>query len=368
VHQTSSGCLSPIRIGLQSSRAVSCALNGGEIVAVASGGSSSSYSYSLNNGPFDNTTGIFTGLAAGSYLITARQGDCLASSVFEVAPLTAPSFTGTSASATSINLSWSSVAGAVSYTLRYRVLGSTNWNEIGNQSSPATVSNLAPATTYEFSVNAICSGGIASSWSNPIGLQTNPDNNCSAPRGVSITNVGATTATVNWLAPATSGVCYVLSFGPINSDPATWQNTLLPFGASSTNLSGLTPGLQYGVIMRTNCALCSATTGTRSAPSDLATFTTLSAKQGGTEVEPLQLQVYPNPSNGQFALDITLPFGEITSLEISDMGGRVIFERKFEAEAGKLIMPIDLSETGAGIYLLRVRQGNSAQSVKVIVN
>jgi chitodextrinase len=367
IHQTSSGCLSPIRIGLRSSSAVSCANNGGEIIAVASGGSSSNYLYSLNNGPFDNTTGIFTGLAAGSYLITVRQGDCVASSVFEVAPLTAPSFTSTSASATSMTLSWSSVPGAASYTLRYRVLGSNIWNEIGNQSSPATVSNLAPSTTYEFSVNAVCPSGITSNWSNPIGLPTNADNNCGAPRGVSITNVSATTATVNWSAPATSGVCYVLSFGPMSSDPATWQNLLLPFGASSANLSGLMPGVPYGVIMRTNCALCSATSGTRSAPSDLAAFTT-SARQGAIGAESLELQVYPNPSNGQFSLDMNLPQGEITSLQITDMGGRVIFERQFEAEEGKVVMPIDLSESGSGIYLLRLRYGYHSQSVKVIVN
>ncbi|MDW8159784.1 MAG: fibronectin type III domain-containing protein [Bacteroidia bacterium] len=366
-HQTSSGCNAPIRIGVERNSPVSCMHNGGEIVVVASGGTEGEYLYSINNGPFDNTTGIFRGLAAGTYVISARRGECVASTTVEVAPLAAPVITTTAVTSTSMTLSWNAIPGAVSYNLRYRLVGSSTWNELGNQTSPVTIGNLSPATNYEFSVKAVCSGGITSQWSTPTTIQTSTENSCGAPTAIRVSNITPTSATVSWQAPTTSGVCYVLSYGPATQDPSTWRSILVPFGVTTTNLTGLMPGSQYGVVMRTNCALCSASSGTRSEWSNIVNFA-LPAKQG-TEAAEIELQVYPNPNNGVFVVEAAEFTSPRVLLHIWDVQGKLVFEQEVDHTSGsKLIVPIDLSNASPGVYLLQVQDGATKQNVRIVVN
>jgi hypothetical protein len=56
-----------------SATSATCGVNNGAIIAVASGGSGGGYQYSLNGTSF-NTTGSFSGLNSGTYVITVKDG------------------------------------------------------------------------------------------------------------------------------------------------------------------------------------------------------------------------------------------------------------------------------------------------------
>ncbi|MCS6933550.1 MAG: N-acetylmuramoyl-L-alanine amidase [Chitinophagales bacterium] len=61
----------------------------------------------------------------------------------------------TSSSAT---LNWSSVSGAVSYNIQYKTTTSTTWITTTSTTNTKTISGLSHSTTYQFKVQAVCSG------------------------------------------------------------------------------------------------------------------------------------------------------------------------------------------------------------------
>lgn len=79
-----------------------------------------------------------------------------------VAPCTATSGLG-SASVTenSATLTWSQVSEAISYNVRYRATGSSNWTTGTSSSINLAVSGLSSSTQYEFQIQTVCASNSA---------------------------------------------------------------------------------------------------------------------------------------------------------------------------------------------------------------
>ena len=71
----------------------------------------------------------------------------------------------TGITATSALLNWTAVTGAISYTIQYRVPGTTAWAYTTSTINSKTISGLTPTTTYEFQVQAMCSATDSSGYS-----------------------------------------------------------------------------------------------------------------------------------------------------------------------------------------------------------
>ncbi|MBX7107936.1 MAG: aryl-sulfate sulfotransferase [Chitinophagales bacterium] len=65
----------------------------------------------------------------------------------------------------SAKVSWPDVSNAVSYDIQYRKLGTSNWKLKNNTDPKKILSNLKPATTYEYQVMVHCQNGYGSDWS-----------------------------------------------------------------------------------------------------------------------------------------------------------------------------------------------------------
>jgi len=79
------------------------------------------------------------------------------------------------------------------------------------------------------------------------------------------------------------------------------------------------------------------------------------------------LEVYPNPSQGIFKLSGTAqsPYLQYKVLNIS---GQTLFQQQFNLQVGEGIeQKIDLSQAGAGIYLLQIQHGNQQELIKLVV-
>ncbi len=76
---------------------------------------------------------------------------------------------------TSAEISWSPVANAVKYRVRYRVLGTNQWSAVGTTNTFKVLSNLLPETTYQYRVRTICADE-RSPWSNISLFTTENDN------------------------------------------------------------------------------------------------------------------------------------------------------------------------------------------------
>lgn len=75
--------------------------------------------------------------------------------------------------------------------------------------------------------------------------------------------------------------------------------------------------------------------------------------------------VFPNPSNGIFNLQATLPNSLTTHISISDMTGRIVWQQTINT-VGSYTTPINLSAQTAGIYWLQI-ESNGERYVQKIV-
>ena len=79
-----------------------------------------------------------------------------------------------------------------------------------------------------------------------------------------------------------------------------------------------------------------------------------------SNIQPLQLQdvrMYPNPTDGVFALSFNLQPGPLT-VAITDINGKVIYNEINENTAGSYVRDIDLKGVPQGNYVLTVTQGD----------
>jgi nucleoid-associated protein YgaU len=74
------------------------------------------------------------------------------------------------------------------------------------------------------------------------------------------------------------------------------------------------------------------------------------------------VNVYPNPSNGQFNVQLSGATSEAVNVRVLDAQGRYI---KAVRSAGNGVITLG-SDLKAGAYLLEVRQGNNVKVTRVL--
>ncbi|POR20748.1 hypothetical protein BWK58_13605 [Flavobacterium columnare] len=79
-----------------------------------------------------------------------------------------------------------------------------------------------------------------------------------------------------------------------------------------------------------------------------------------------KFEIFPNPSNGKFA--ITLSTDQEVKIQIYDLGGRNVFEKKYEVNGSEFNNEIDLSNISSGVYILNIESKNKKESRRIIVN
>lgn len=81
-----------------------------------------------------------------------------------------------------------------------------------------------------------------------------------------------------------------------------------------------------------------------------------------------QLNVYPNPSNGKFALDFELAEKGKTQLLVTDLQGKEIYKEEFVNEGvGLQTRQLDLSNHAGGFYLLKIKNGDKSLVKKIVL-
>jgi hypothetical protein len=152
---------------------------------------------------------------------------------------------GTSnATPTSATLTFTPAAGAVGYTVTLTP-GSGNPVTIAATGSPVALTSLSPSTPYTVCVTAICSGGGTATPA-CVGFST-PAPPCPAVTQPGADNITTTSAIIAFL-PAAGAASYTVSYTPQGGNTTTLTVT-----GSPVNLTGLLPGTQYTVVIRTNC-------------------------------------------------------------------------------------------------------------------
>ena len=149
---------------------------------------------------------------------------------------------------TSAKIKWTALSGVNYYKLQYQVLGALNYSVQIVNGSEFTLNNLLMNTNYNIKVSSICSN--LESASSPVGTFKTLGTACGMPTGINLTQVTASTATVNFTPSATGTtiktMLYLTKIGQnVASAYTTTTNKLV--------LTGLSPNAQYSYQMGTVC-------------------------------------------------------------------------------------------------------------------
>ncbi|MEO0469727.1 MAG: M4 family metallopeptidase, partial [Bacteroidota bacterium] len=79
-----------------------------------------------------------------------------------------------------------------------------------------------------------------------------------------------------------------------------------------------------------------------------------------------QLSVFPNPSTSQFALRIKRSAAGRLNLRITDFLGQPILQQDWQVSGGTQSLALDLSQQAAGVYVLRLSDGEKSWTRKLI--
>ena len=83
----------------------------------------------------------------------------------------------------------------------------------------------------------------------------------------------------------------------------------------------------------------------------------------------IALSLYPNPSNGEFRIEIDLESKVELRVKLFDMTGKLVEDLSGELsfESGKVKGDIKLKDIKSGIYFLKVESGKRSGAKKIVI-
>lgn len=303
-----------------------CGLSDGSIsIAVSPAGN---YTYQWNSG--QNTAGI-TGLAPGTYTVTVTNTDlvCTQTRTYTINNVNGPTLT-------SINATDAQCHG-------------------GNGTATIQVSGGTPGYTYQWT-----NGGGTSATINAVAgtysVVVTDANGCVLNAGpVTIAEPTDITAT----ATATSETCSGCNDGTatVNASGGTAPYTYAwsPAGGTGATANGLAPGTYTVTVTDNNGCTQTATV-------------TVAAASGLAETEDSdKLNVFPNPSNGQFYVTSDINYSGEVVLEVMDMNGKVISVSNHVINNSFSNTSVHITNVAPGNYLLRFTAGEQVFMRKLVI-
>ena len=161
----------------------------------------------------------------------------------------------TGITATAALAKWDAVTGASSYNVDYKASSWGYWITIANATPSLqwSLMGMDPSTSYEWRVSANCAAGTSTYTQTQ--FSTLASGSCTAPGGLSASNITSTTATVNWNA-VSGALVYTVEYKPASS--GSWIVATGGTYGTSANLYGLSPNTTYDWRVYTSCSLTEA--------------------------------------------------------------------------------------------------------------
>jgi hypothetical protein len=78
------------------------------------------------------------------------------------------------------------------------------------------------------------------------------------------------------------------------------------------------------------------------------------------------MEVYPNPTHGEFSLDLKLSRRQDVEVMVRDLLGRTIHDRTISGTTGD-VLNLDLTGQPAGVYIVSVRTDAGVISRKIVM-
>lgn len=258
--------------------------------------------------------------------------------------------TTTNINSSSATIQWLPVSNASKYKVRIRISGTATW--ITYKATPPgtikTVSDLYPNTLYEYQVQTLCSGAQTSSSPFSASYFFTTSNFCTEPAGLNVTDISVNSVMLQWNLAANT-TKYQIRIRQTGT--SSWSNYNKPGSQNSINISGLTAATNYEWQIRSKCG-----TTDYSNYSSLQNFTTLAVRSAPNNLQAMlpAIAVYPNPSTGNFTVELNDRAKGKSTLSITNVVGNEVFFFETENEFNSFYKEIDLSGLADGIYFLHI--------------
>ena len=300
----------------------------GQIVCLTSGGTSP-YQYSIDCGATFQTSEIFNGLAVNTYcVVVTDDNNCQTTENVTIAL-----GTGISGTAQVINISCNGLSDGSIEVLTTNGTAPFQYSIDGGitTQSTNTFSGLA-AGLYTITITDAngCSGELNGTITGPLvlsGASSVTDEVAGNDGAINLTVSGGTpTYTYYWTGPG-------------------------GFSSSSQNINGLVGGL-YSVTI-TDLNGCTAT----------LTDILVNSFVGLEETIDIQINVFPNPTNGLLNVALNSEFEKEITLSVYDLCGRLIYKTY---EKGNKLFEVDIIDKANGSYILKIETGNKQIQKRII--
>lgn len=155
----------------------------------------------------------------------------------------------TSVGETNANITWNAVAGAT-YDLRYRVTGSSTWNNVSVSTNSYAISGLTQNTQYEVQVRSKCSSSETSAYSSSVTFTTasQPSQSYCASKGNSVSDEYIGRVQLNTINNASTGGGGYSDFTGISTNLSKGSNytiTITPTWTGTTYAEGFAVWIDY---------------------------------------------------------------------------------------------------------------------------
>ncbi len=159
------------------------------------------------------------------------------------------SLTASAIGSSSLTLAWQAPTGGsavLSYSVQYRISGTTNWTHVNQSTSntSASVTGLSPATSYDLTVTANNASGPGPA-SSVLTVTTAAGRAPGQVTGLEASAVSGSSISLVWTAPSSgdSVVSYTLQYRQAGS--TTWSGSMTGIATTSQTVSGLQPSSSY---------------------------------------------------------------------------------------------------------------------------
>lgn len=86
-----------------------------------------------------------------------------------------------------------------------------------------------------------------------------------------------------------------------------------------------------------------------------------------TDVDFNNFKLFPNPSNGKLTVDFSLSNSDDITIQLVDLSGRIVEKKKYSNVASRFSEELSFESVSKGFYLLKVTNGSSAITKKVVL-
>lgn len=246
-------------------------------------------------------------------------------------------------STTGATFGWTENGSATTWNVEYDTTGFVlgTGTSVVSTTNPLSVTNLLPGTTYEFYVQADC-GSDSSTWVGPMSFTTPTICNPVLPNDTIVCS--ADTLVLNAGAGFSS---YTWSTG----------DTTQSISLDTTSLGG--NGV-YTIFVDVEDTLI----GCVGSDTMVVTFSTCVSVKENTE--NISMQIYPNPSNGLFTVNLSLKNTTDLQIRVTNIQGQEVFVKNNFNNLKEINEQINIGNV-KGVYFVNIITNNEIITKKIIV-